>query len=342
MKCLLCFYLSFITLLAHGQVSIKRTTTQEEIKIAEACGGMDLIMKRKGSWKKSEDDLAFPDKAFPRSQYKFINARIDSMHALLRQSIPDLSGFEPNWYRSIRGDSYLSNGPVPYSLSTLYFEYYCNTNVNEILLADETGINIKIFVNDIPQLFSKVDEWVTGEDGKLKAVYRLPPKAGTWKNLTVYEISGYHYEESRAVLMGRNGKVPWRTLTQKEYLTGLKNQYEKMNENQPLANSEKQRLGYVTTYLTTTDTGTLNKPAIIDPKAGVWGFKGKFGNENDGGFRLVFPVLSDKYFDASLPRYAPQVIVISWSYLQSPPALNVKNQFEKNFPVEKLKAMIDK
>ena len=91
-----------------------------------------------------------------------------------------------------------------------------------------------------------------------------------------------------------------------------------------------------------TDTETLNRPAIIDPESGIYGFKGKFGNENDGGYRLVFPGLNEKYFDTSVPRYAPQVIVITWSYLQSPPSLKVKNQFEENFPVEKLKVMMDK
>jgi hypothetical protein len=87
----------------------------------------------------------------------------------------------------------------------------------------------------------------------------------------------------------------------------------------------------------------LQQAAIIDPKSGIWGFKGKFGNEDAGGFRLVLLTANESYFDINLPRYVPQLIQVFWKYTaQDPVALRVIKQFEENFPLEKLRGMIDK
>src|SRR5688572_17333454 len=99
--------------------------TQYFINESAVCGGMDSVMIRKGSWKKEVDANVFPDKRFPRAQYKFATARMDSIYLLLKASLPNLSGFEPRWYRSIDGKAYIPNGPVPYEFKAFFLEYYC-------------------------------------------------------------------------------------------------------------------------------------------------------------------------------------------------------------------------
>jgi len=328
------------------QVSDNNKYTQNEIEWSKVCGGLDSVMSKKGIWKKIEDDLAFPDKTFPRTQYKFVNSRIDSMLKFLKESIIRLNGVEPRWYRGMRGDSYLSDGPVPYTLTTLFFDYYCNTNVNKILLADETNNWVYVFVNRLSWFMYDADTLDINDEGKVKTVYQLPPVIGKWKGNNLYELKGSMGRSARSVIIGRDGKLPWRTLTRKQYLTGLKNKYEKdvkkYKAGSGFENDCRRKLKFIDEYLATAVEDSLQQPAIIDPKSGIWGFKGKFGCEGDGGFRLVLSGLGEKYFDKTLPRHAPQLIQLYWCYGYSSPEQLFKEQFEENFPLEKLKAMIDK
>lgn len=330
-----------------AQVSFdKEKVLQNEREWSKVCGGLDSVMAKKGSWKKVSDDLAFPDKTFSRAQYKFVNTRIDSLFVFFKESLTQLNGFEPRWKRGIRGNSYLANGPVPYQFQSHYLHYSCNTNLNKIVLGDETSTWAYVFVNQLNWFLYEVDTLDINDDGIIKEVFQLPPTIGKWKGNTLYELKGTQTRTARSVIIGRNGKVPWRSLTQKEYLTGLKNQYEKKLKTVREGSSDeweyKGKLKYIMDYLAVTDEEALKKTAIIDPKAGIWSFKGIFGDEEKGGFKLVLSGLGEKYFDKSLPRYMPQLVQLYWSYGQSSPEQLFKEQFEENFPLEKLKAMIDK
>jgi hypothetical protein len=310
------------------------------------CGGMDSIFGRKGVWKKTEDDYAFPDKTFPRSQYKLVNARVDSIYALLKRAVADMGGFEPRWQRGLRGQSYFPNGPVPYEFSTMFFEYYCNTNYKQLFLGDETSTAVYIFINHLNWFLYEADTLDINGDGKIKTIYQLPPKDEQVQGLTVYKLRSTQFFETRGIIIGRNGKVPWRSITQKQYLTGLKISYvrqlARFKKNSSSNTDYTNRLKHIDDYLAVTNEQTLQQVAIIDPKSGIWGFKGKFGDEKEGGFKLVLWGGGDAYFDKDLPRYVPQLIEVYWSFNNYQVSQHVKNQFEKNFQFDKLKAMIDK
>ena len=53
-------------------------------------------------------------------------------------------------------------------------------------------------------------------------------------------------------------------------------------------------------------------------------------------------VVNPDYFKLNLPRYVPQMIVLYWSWDKNGPCQDFKKQLEENFPVDQLKAMIDK
>jgi hypothetical protein len=306
----------------------------------------------------------------------------------MKEAFPDLSGFEPRWYRVIDGTSYIPDGPVPYEFSSLYFTYYCNDNIKKILLGDETGNWIYVYFNHLAWFcYKEVDDWNINDDGKMIRVYRVPPKVGTWKGMTLY--APHTNEFDRAVVVAHDGKLPWHSLTQKQYLTGLKNKlqtefqktmdgYDDYEENvkkniaenskstSPQAPKIKQalesqlsnfqsskeghksqtkkfygeKLKYIDDYLDSASAEALQQVAIIDPKYGAFEFKGTFGDENNGGTRLI--AVGSKYFKMDLPRYVPQFIVLYWQWTQDPVSLRFREQFEENFPLEKLKAMIDK
>lgn len=361
--------------------------TAHYIQKAEACRGVDSVMAKQGSWKKVEDDLAFPDKTFPRSQYKLVSKRIDSIHSFFKQSIPSLNGIEPRWQRVLRGSSYNADGPVPYTFTTFILEYYCNTNSNKISLGDETRTWAYVFVNHYNWFCRKVDDWDIKGDGKKITVYQLPKKYGVWKERTLY-VPDTHGPNARAVVLTHNGKSPWRTLTQKEYLEGLKRKYiadkdkqlagfveweEKKkaqkipsNLSPEMAAKVKQQIEqdlknfqaksetykaaaakifddevrYIDGYLAITSAETLSQPAILDPKYNALKFRGTFGTEDTGGTRLI--AFSSAYFSRDHGRDVPQFMILYWRWSDSPGSLSFKKQFEEKFPLEKLKAMIDK
>jgi hypothetical protein len=351
MKFLALIIVLLICIAGTAQVS-RRNLSAHYAKQMAVCGGIDSIMSRKGTWKKPyEDDNIFSDKTSSLKQHKNIYARIDSAFLLIKQSFGNLQGFEPRWHRSIRGNSYLQDGPVPYATEALFFGFYCNTNINKILLQGETSTAVKIHFNKLPYFFQKIGNWQIEDTGKLRTVYRLPTSVGEWKGERMFFSDIFDQGPTRVhtkiVVLGRNGKKPWRTLTRKQYLTGLKNDADKMiaaGDGGKVFNAGayKERLHYITQYLDTASTATLEQPAIIDPSVGIWGFKGKFGSEKEGGFRLAQSALNRNYFDTSLPRHVPQLIQILWKYdPDDPVAQHVIRQFEDEFPLEKLKAMID-
>ncbi|MBS1632146.1 MAG: hypothetical protein JST10_06180 [Bacteroidetes bacterium] len=183
------FILPFLSMTCFAQVSRLPDAKQKAFDTdkAKICGGWDSIFSKKGKWKKSKDDLAFTDKTFPAGQYKYVNTRIDSIAAFLQETIEDLSGVEARWYRGTTGNAYIPGGPVPYSLNCGFFSYYCNTNSKKILLSEETGQWIYVFVNTLNWFLDKGGEWDINNDGKLKTFFQLPPVNDTWKDYRVYE-----------------------------------------------------------------------------------------------------------------------------------------------------------
>lgn len=83
----------------------------------------------------------------------------------------------------------------------------------------------------------------------------------------------------------------------------------------------------------------LQRPAIIEQGTGDE-FGGRFSSLEKGGQMLV--TVDTAYFNKQLPRSAPQFIVLYWRWDKNAPGLNFKKEFEENFPVDKLKTMIDK
>lgn len=90
----------------------------------------------------------------------------------------------------------------------------------------------------------------------------------------------------------------------------------------------------------TTKAGLLNTPAIVryDP---LLQYDGPvFITEQEGGNMLVTE--NPDYFRKDLPNYVPQIFILSWSWSDKPYGIKFKTAIEENFPIEKLKAMIDK
>lgn len=376
----------------------KGDLSEYNTKQSEPCGGIAELFKKIGSWKRyPENDVVFPDKTFPASQYNLLLGRIEKLLPIMKEALPDLGGLEPKWKASIRGNSFVSNGPVPSSFDCYVFTYYCNSNINRILLGDEASAVCTINFNGYGNSFCQdIYQWDTHDDGKMISIYQLPEAIGKWKGLTIYEpkmgAGTPGLPKDRAVVIGHNGEMPWHVLTQKQYLTGYKNwllknkkeQLEssdsylaKMKQNiadmqasKGLSPEEKKRVVQkseqalkdfqdntmqktasaaekiyndgvkpVNEYLDTATAETLAQPAILGKNGIV--FKGYFAKQGEPGIKLIS--FTPKYFNTALPRYMPQFIVLYWRWsTREPSSFKFAKEMEENFPVEKLKALIDK
>lgn len=308
------------------------------IESSGICGGVDSVLGKKGRWIKVEDAEVFADKTFPRSQFKLVHARQDSMLKLFKEAVTDLSGVEAKWYRGMRGESYSANGPLPYTLQSIYFTYYCNTNIKKIILEDETWNWYHIFVNHYNWFCTKLGDWDYKGDGKEIMIFKLPPKVGTWKGRTLYAPSIPKQNSTRAVVLAHNGKLPWRSLSRKEYLLGLK-YYLRQTQIKYSNPGAQKEMDAIDAYIANSSEESLKEPAVVPYRNGL-SFNGKWEDEEHGGSRVV--VFSTAYWNKDLPRHAAQFMILFWYWADDPISLSVKKQFEENFPLEKLKAMIDK
>lgn len=90
-------------------------------------------------------------------------------------------------------------------------------------------------------------------------------------------------------------------------------------------------------YIKKTSVSELQQPAI--PVA--TGFHRGFTTEQDGGNQIV--VIDEAYFNRALPVHAAQFLIFYWYYIKgSAGSLYLKKTLENKFPLEKLRAMIDK
>jgi len=219
-----------------AQPAQNKDLTHYYIQQSLPCGGIEALFKQKGSWTKLADAGPFPDKTFPSNQYPYIFSRIEKIVLLLKEAVPDLNGMAANWYRSINGNSMVANGPVPYQLLSSYPEYFCSSE-KKIELNAEPEAHVNIYVNEYNNWFAKkIDNWNINGEGKMIAEYQMPDTVGKWHGVKVYEPKIIHGQFDRAIVFGHNGKMPWFTLSQKQYLTGYTNYLEGNRKEQLYAN----------------------------------------------------------------------------------------------------------
>jgi hypothetical protein len=173
----------------------------------------EIIMAIKGKWT-----------TWPNADMKSGNPqaiiRIDKMHKILKAACQELKGIEAKWSRMYTKAPLIEKGPVPYQLQSAFFSYYCNKNVKQMRLSGETAVWFYVYANHFNSFLDNVEEYVIQN----QPVYLLRKKAGEIKGYPVYEgdynqrsNTGTYY--SRAIILTRNGQLPWLPVTRKEFLT---------------------------------------------------------------------------------------------------------------------------
>lgn len=262
--------------------------------------------------------------------------------------------------------------------STIFYEYFvkfcdyfCGRDAYEIIKGAgcETGSNLGAIINTLQSLFIPLhldDFSVEVMRIDNRPIQMMSYLVGKWQGYDYYNPNGV--SNPKNVLLHRAGQLPYIPVTRKQYLERyvvcIENMYDKIlkgyeqPEGLQLLMDKKERdeqisknkqikeklLKYYRDELeSTTKAGLLDAPAIL-----ASGFMNMltsepiFSKEAVGGQMLVTE--NPAYFKKDLPKYIPQLIVV---YLHDEndgpdPNLNPFKLYDKNFPIEKLQAMIDK
>jgi hypothetical protein len=99
----------------------------------------------------------------------------------------------------------------------------------------------------------------------------------------------------------------------------------------------QKKIDVIDKYIAGSDAATLQQPAVIK---NTYEFNGIFETEAQGGIALV--TANPAYFKKQFAPDVPQMMILYWMWENNAPAQHFKQQFEANFQIEKLQAMIDK
>jgi hypothetical protein len=281
---------------------------------------------------------------------------------------------------------YAHNGIAAYTFSMTFYPFWCNKSKGNRLVTDKaylTDVGIDIFVNhgmSIMQAYG--DAFVS--DGKPIKLFRLAHQLGTFQNMPLYD--GFGKDHAFALLFTHDNQLPYRELSQREYLTIIRNYWQKeLEKTKGLISSAEQELlkmiedakkehtgelremivkeliaqlpeirrqskenmenfniegpaelTAIDDYLANTPEAELQKTAIPISEGSHRGF----GSEKDGYYKVV--VKNEDYFKKSLPVDAAQFILVWWDYHpHNTPTVYLKDNFEKNFDFEQIRAMVD-
>ncbi len=260
-----------------------------------------------------------------------------------------------------------------YGYSCILFPWLCTENPNEIMNMYPEGSSgsIVIRANHLEILnenYVDANEWtIEGRPIKRKMF-----ATGKWKGYDMMSSVGGIYANAASehfVLISRDGVLPYIPITRKQYLDRaiqyVARYYDELiqymlqnNETLPTqirlsqedldkqktqntkAKNEALKKLHDALEKTTRD-GLLDEPAVVRIDPLLMNEGPVFQSEAEGGCLLATE--NPNYFRKELPKYVPQFFVIElMSGDTNRSNMNFKNIIEENFPIEKLKAMIDK
>ena len=260
-----------------------------------------------------------------------------------------------------------------YIYSCILFPWMCTSNPKEIMNMYPEGASgsIVIRANDLEILnenYANANEWtINGRPIKRKMF-----AAGNWKGYDMMSSVGGIYANAASehfVLISRDGVLPYIPITRKQYLdraiqyvtrfydeltskivqsnASMPSQFrtpqdeldKQKAQNVKLKNDALKNLQHELEK--TTKDGLLDAPAVVRIDPLLMNEGPVFQSEAEGGCLLATE--NPNYFRKELPKYVPQFFVIELMPGDKQHSnMNFKRIIEEDFPIEKLKAMIDK
>lgn len=264
-------------------------------------------------------------------------------------------------YNVYSGKSWISD---PYALSAFFLRYLCDPNNKEKYYVDiSTPTNLQVSVNKFTPLNKDIFAAELPDDheeGYIR-ISRLPE----YKNGYYFMESSVDYDKNITKyfwMIGYSGKLPYKHLTQKEYLSKTLSDYKKkvkeINEKESARKSrgdeftpednefyERQKNYYgnpmilIEEMLNKKSAAELESPAVILHPGDLQPFAGLVEMGTPNADILIVP--NPDYYNRKLPKYAPQLFSINLTISKGDPVFeDVSEKVSKAVNVKKFKAML--
>jgi hypothetical protein len=316
------------------------------------------------------------------NQIKEVTNRVDAIHELIAKIYTQPMGIDAAWYRTLSAVGFaeqfrigrdnqgrLEYNPIKKKTGAAFgyvcgfFPYACSNTAHEIWRGypGETGTWFSIWANTLTAAIKRLeDDEITIDGYPVCTLMPLIKKFGDFELLGIdeptYRISTGG--RNRYVIIHRKGILPYIPVTRKQYLEKCIPYTEsfwdksiKTFEDMPEQEGKNEQLKklkqgkdealrkYQEELEKTTKEGLLDAPAIvqflwvIDPQDPIF-------TDEKNGWRLV--IQNPDYMRSDLPKYVPQLLVVSWTWNDWKPQADLARLIEEKFPFDQLQVMIDK
>ncbi len=310
-----------------------------------------------GKWEHGVDDTAMSDGTFPRKSYPALFAREDQALALLKKAVPNPVGAVVRHYHSVRGDALVKDGPVPFSLNTRLFDYYCAKagfsqpgEAGKVLPEDETGSVFEVYFNALGWLMNdRLKLHFRAENGA--AIFYVPKQGGDFHGATLYLPEVTAGEHEKAVVFTPDGRSPYKPVTRERFILAREKLCDtRIDElvkgrawdgrEQQLAQLRQEKAALEAARQALSPEERQLQAVIKEPEAAP-GRRPLFATEAEGGRALA--TVDGKLFKPKGPRDAVRVITVYWNHdARESPKAQVLRQLEQRLDWDALKALLER
>jgi len=264
-------------------------------------------------------------------------------------------------YNVNSGKNWISD---PYALSAFFLRYLCDPNNKEKYYVDiSTPTNLQVSVNKFTPLNKEIFAAELPDDHE-EGYIRIS-KLPEYKNGYYFMESNVDYDKNITTyfwMIGYSGKLPYKHVTQKEYLLKTLGDYKKKvqeiyekesakksrgdeftPEDIEFYNRQKEYYGkpirLIEEMLQNKSAAELESPAVILHPGDLQPFAGLVEMGTPNADILIVP--NPDYYNRKLPKYAPQLFSINLTISKGDPVFeDVLEKVSKAVNVKKLKEML--
>lgn len=213
---------------------------------AQSCSDAQ-IMSLKNAWEYLKSNPVVPKISTPPNTQSAILKKGETIKKLFLDFYPvGMGGYVVN-----NGVGYLDEyseyapkGVAAYTFSMTFYPFWCNKENGNKLVTDKgylTDTGVDLFINhgmSIMQSYGEAFEY----EGKPIKLFRLAHQLGNLKDMPLYDAFGK--EHAYALLLTHDNQKPYREISQREYLTIIRNHYQKEFEKTKgiISNAENELL----------------------------------------------------------------------------------------------------
>lgn len=304
----------------------------------------EMAYQTVGTWgKQRKDDLAMADRSFPKEQFKPVLAKAQKVVELFMKASPEFKGIEAKAQRSIRGDSHLPNGALPFRLDVGYGSYICVGNDTykvedrgKIIVYGGYGYTT-VFFNGLRDVLESVQEGSPFLTTDGEEIFEFKKELGEFKGFPMIQPLIRDEDTHEAIIIAPDNRLPYKSVTREQFMQAKLKFYQSQNQSGLFSKD----IAALDSMIGNMSFAERQSPAIVRDITASPGRTKLFVTEAEGGRHLV--TIDKSFFNPKLPREAIQFITVHWSWNnKNVPKVEAIRQFKENFDFEALKQMLGK